>query len=465
MADKINIVILAAGKGSRLKSDIAKPLCRALERPIVDYVIQELKEFVGVTKLDAQFHIIIGHQGEKVQDHIKESAKTLNPKFTWQKEQLGTGHALMTFFEQNEEAKKNEYTLVVCADTPLITKEVFGTLYHSIKENDSQAVCATFETPSPRGYGRIQRGEVGFCIIEEKDATSDQRLIKEVNSALYIFRTDHIEKRINHLDQNNKAGEFYLTDLLKIGDNVTAELFEDANLFIGINDLYQLAEVEEIMLKKKIANLAYSGIRFIKPSTIYLSHEVSIDEGSVIGPNTFLTGKTHIGKNCVIESGCTIKDSDIDQGSLIKANTYLEGAQIGRECAIGPMARLREGSIIGDNCKLGNFVETKKVVFQKGSKASHLSYIGDAQIGEGTNLGCGFITCNYDGKNKHKTIIGNDSFIGSDTQVVAPITIGDECFVASGSTITENMPDKSFAIARQKQVTKKNYAKHFLKSK
>jgi bifunctional UDP-N-acetylglucosamine pyrophosphorylase/glucosamine-1-phosphate N-acetyltransferase len=461
----MNIVILAAGKGTRLKQNVAKPLCRALEVPIVDYVIQELTEFKNSTKLEAEFNFIVGHQKDEVQSHIQQSAKDIDPKFTWQKEQLGTGHALMTFFNENPSAKSREYTLVVCADTPLLTSDIFTTLYNSIKENSSQAVCATFKTENPTGYGRIERGEQGFRIVEEKDASNEQRLINEVNSALYIFKTSHIENRINSLDQNNKAGEFYLTDLLKIGDNVIAEVFEDESSFIGINDLHQLSEVEELLLKKKLKNLSLEGVRLIKPSTIYIGHNCVIEQGSTIGPNTFICGKSHIMSGSLVEAGSTINNSIVGCETQIKSNSYLEGATIGNHCTIGPMARLREGTVIEDNCKLGNFVETKKSHFHKGSKASHLSYIGDAEIGENTNLGCGFITCNYDGKDKHKTKIGKDSFIGSDSQVVAPIEIGNECFVASGSTLTDDLPDKSFAIARQKQVTKKDYAKRFLKSK
>lgn len=466
MSDKINMVILAAGKGTRLKINTPKPLLMALGRSMVDFVASELASFSIKTGLKSSFNFVVGHEKELVQNHITSTCTGLNPEFFWQKEQLGTGHALQTFFQENEAAWESKYTLVACADTPLITADVFEKLYNTLRASDLDAVAATFKLDNPHGLGRIERdASTGFSIIEEKDANESQREIKEVNSALYIFKTQTIKDRLAKLDSNNKSGEFYLTDLFKKGDNVQALAFEDPNSFLGVNTLLELENVQKQLLKRKLNQLALSGVRFMNSDTVYLEDTVEVAPGSVIFGNVSLMGQTIIRANAVVESGVVIKNSIIGEDNLIKANCYIEGTVIAANCQVGPMARLREGTILKEDCKVGNFVEMKKAELSKGVKVSHLSYIGDAEIGEETNIGCGFITCNYDGANKHKTIIGKNSFIGSDCQMIAPIEIGDEVFIGSGSTINQNVPDGAFAIARQKQVTKLNGAKQFLKTK
>lgn len=465
MAESIGIVLLAAGKGTRLKVSTAKPLCIATGKTLVDHVLEGVKAFTGNVGITSSLGIVVGHQKEKVQSHLEENYSSQKMQFAWQKEQLGTGHALQVYFEEIKEAWEQDYTLVVCADTPLINAEIYETLYKELKGSSSDAVCATFETSKPKGYGRIDKGDRGFSIIEEKDATTDQRLIKEVNSGVYIFKTAYIKEHLYNLKSENKSNEFYLTDLFSKESNVKACLFDDEQSFLGVNNLIQLEEAERVLSRRKVESLQLEGVRFINSSSVYIEKEVCIGKESIIYPNVTLIGCVEIGSNVTIEPGCVIKNSKISDNTIIKAYSYFEGANIGEKCAIGPMARLREGSEIGDTCKIGNFVETKKAILHKGSKVSHLSYVGDAQIGENTNIGCGFITCNYDGAQKHKTIIGKDSFIGSDCQVVAPIEIGDESYVGSGSTITKNVPSGAFAIARERQVTKEGMASRFIKSK
>ena len=465
MSDKINMVILAAGKGTRLKISTPKPLLCALGKPLVDFITSELVHFSKISKLKSTFNFVVGHDKEAVQGHIESSCEGLAPSFSWQKEQLGTGHALQTFFKQHPEAWDREYTLVACADTPLLTSDIFERLYSELSENQLDAVGATFEMKNPHGLGRIEHGETGYKIIEEKDASDSQREISEVNSALYIFKTAAIKASLSKLKSNNKAGEFYLTDLFQKEKKVKAVKFETPQVFLGVNTLVELEVVEKELLSRKINNMALSGVRFMNSNSVFIEDSVEIAPGTTIFSNVTLMGNTLIRRGTTIESGVVIKDSLIGENNLIKANSYIEGTKISPSCQVGPMARLREGTILHDNCKVGNFVEMKKAELQTNVKVSHLSYVGDAEIGENTNIGCGFITCNYDGKEKHKTQIGKNSFIGSDCQMIAPIEIGDDVFIASGSTINQNVPNGAFAIARQKQVTKEGAAKQFLKPK
>lgn len=463
MSDSIGIVILAAGKGTRLKIETPKPLCPVMGKTLVDYVLNELNNFAQRKILDCVFDVVVGHSKDQVQSHISNTHPELNLNFSWQKEQLGTGHALQTYFDNNKKARDQEYTLVVCADTPLIQSSDYERLYDEMKSKKSDAIVASFITEKPFGYGRIVHSSGGLSIVEEKDASSEQKCIKEVNSALYLFRTEHITKHIYSLDNKNKSNELYLTDLFKPEYSVSNLLFENEKSFIGVNNLVQLAECEQELMKRKIESLQLSGVRFLNPMTVYLEQSVEVMAGAVIYPSVTLLGKTKIGAGTILESGVFIKDSQVGKKNIIKAHSYFEGVVVDSNTQIGPMARLREGTEISSGCKIGNFVETKKAKLAKGSKVSHLSYVGDAEIGEETNIGCGFITCNYDGTKKHKTIIGKNSFIGSDCQVVAPINIGDEAYVGSGSTITDDIPSGAFAIARSRQTTKENMAKKFIK--
>ncbi|MBT4793063.1 MAG: bifunctional UDP-N-acetylglucosamine diphosphorylase/glucosamine-1-phosphate N-acetyltransferase GlmU [Halobacteriovoraceae bacterium] len=465
MSDIINTVILAAGKGTRLNIDKAKPLCPAMGQTLVDFVIQGIEGFSEKISETIEYNFVVGHEKEKVLRHITENYKNLSLSFAHQKEQLGTGHALQTFFESNPKAWGNEYTLVVCADTPLITSDVYLKLFDEIKDSNFDAVCACFITGNPTGYGRIEQKSIGFNIVEEKDATDQQKEITAVNSALYFFKTSHIKNYINQISNKNNSNELYLTDLFKEGFNVKTVSFSEEKLFLGVNNLVQLEEAESVLLQRKMESLMLSGVIIKNAKSQYIETQVDIKPKVVIYPNVSLKGKTTIASGAILEEGVIINNSEVGAGVKVRAYSYLEGAKISDDAVIGPMARLREGTIIEKNCKVGNFVEIKKAVLHEGSKVSHLSYVGDAQVGENTNIGCGFITCNYDGANKHKTIIGKNSFIGSDCQMIAPVTIGDEAYVGSGSTINKDVPDHAFAIARQRQVNKENMASRFIKKK
>lgn len=455
MSDKISIVILAAGKGTRLKLDIPKPLAPVENKTLIDYVVKASKDIGDLS-------LIVGHQSELLENHFKEKYKNLNFNFYLQEEQLGTGHAVKTYFDKAKNAEEYKYTIVMCADTPLITKDILDELIVSISDND--AVAATFTEPDPKGLGRIMRFDKGFKIVEEKDASESQRLITEVNSALYIFKTSFLKEKVYGLKSKNKANEFYLTDAFEENGKVVAKHFSDKNSFLGVNDLYQLSRVDALLRKRNMRRLLDDGVRIIDPSHTYVYSE-NIGEGSIISPNVHIDSLSKIGRNVVVEPGCIIKNSLIEDGVQLKAYTYITDSVVKTKAKIGPMAQLRPQSEIGANSKLGNFVEIKKSKVKENSSISHLSYVGDAEIGSNVNIGCGFITCNYDGANKHKTVIGDNSFIGSDCQVIAPLEIGENTYVGSGSTINQNIPDGAFAIARSRQVTKESMAKRFMKKK
>jgi bifunctional UDP-N-acetylglucosamine pyrophosphorylase/glucosamine-1-phosphate N-acetyltransferase len=456
MTNLTSIVILAAGKGTRLKMDIPKPLAPLHKTSLIDYVVKSAKNF-------GDLFLVTGHQGELVQDHMSKNWPDLKVNYVNQKEQLGTGHAVRTYFEQIDTAKSYKYTIVACADTPLLTEEVFQTLNDEI-ESGFDAVCASFIDETPKGYGRIVRSDKGFTIVEEKDATETQRKITEVNSGLYIFKTDYLNDHIFNIDSNNKGGEFYLTDTFKADANVKPLVFEDKNLFLGINDLFQLSVADRKLRNRNMKNLLAEGVRVLDMSHSYIYTE-KIGVGSVIYPNVHIDVDCKIGKNVTIEPGCIINNSTIEDNVHLKAYTYLTDSIVRDSAKVGPMSQLRPGSDIGEGSKLGNFVEVKKSKIAKNTSVSHLSYVGDAEIGNNVNIGCGFITCNYDGANKHKTIIGDGSFIGSDCQMVAPITIGKDAYVGSGSTVNKDVPDGAFAIARARQTNKEDMARKFIKKK
>jgi len=459
----IGAVILAAGEGKRLKLDAPKPLAPCLDKKLVDFPIRELQKFFSRNKLEGFKTAVVGHQKELVQSYIE--GRYPDVKYAVQVKQLGTADALRAYFDSSTETHKLDYTLVICADTPVVSEAELTKMLELLQSEKCDAVVATFRESNPKGYGRIIRGGKGFHIVEEKDATDEQRQITEVNSGLYLLKTEYVLEHLKDVDSNNKSGEFYLTDIFKDDFNVKALCFPQGNVFLGVNNLEQLEMVETILRKQKIAELREAGVRFIDSSHTYIDDEVEIGAGTVIYPNTYISGKTKIGKNAVIEMGAQIKDSFVADNAKVLAYSILEEAKLHTKAHAGPFARLRPGSDIGPESKIGNFVEIKKSVLDRGVKVSHLSYVGDAFIGEETNIGCGFITCNYDGVNKNITRIGKNSFIGSDSQTVAPVEIGDNCFVASSSTITKSMPNGSFAISRGMQTTKEDMAKKFLKTK
>ncbi len=465
MSDKIGVAILAAGLGKRMGVDIAKPLIPLMGKKLLDFSIDAAADFARSHSLNAQFGVVVGHQKEKVAEHVKLHHSDKKISFPFQKEQLGTADALRSYFNDCPWAKDTDFTLVLCADTPLLTSIELSTLWEELKTNQAKAVAASFKTPKPTGYGRIVRFDKGFQIVEEKDASEEQRQITEVNSGLYIFETKMILENLASIDSNNKAGEFYLTDAFKKDSDVYPVCFDSETPFLGVNSPVQLSNALHQLKLRINESLQASGVLVMDKAHTYIEPTVQISAGTTIYPNCFLHGETTIESGATVEPGTIIKDSIIKTGVLIKAYSYLENALVGESCQVGPYARLRPGTDLGEKVKIGNFVEVKKAKLEKAVSVSHLSYVGDAEVGENVNIGCGFITCNYDGEAKHLTKIGKDSFIGSDTQMIAPINIGERAFVASGSTINQDVPDEGFALSRSRQVTKEKMASRFLKGK
>lgn len=463
-SDKLGVAILAAGLGKRIGKKVAKPLVPLMGMKLVDYPLSAAINFSKENDLESSFGIVVGHQKEDVQNYL-ENRDTIKMSFPVQKEQLGTADALKSYYEGCDWAKDTDYTMVLCSDTPLLSKNELTTLWKTLKNNNWDAIAASFNVENPYGYGRMIRSEKGFSIVEEKDANEDQRKITEVNSGLYIAKTSYILEQLSGIDSNNEAGEFYLTDIFKPNLNVGIECFPDAQSFLGVNNPIQLEEAL-FVLKKKINTFHQEkGVHILDSQNTYIEASVEIGKGTTIYPGSYLHGNTQIGSECMIEPGAIIKDSKVADETSIRAYSYLESALVAKKCAIGPYARLRPGTDIGEETKIGNFVEIKKAKLGSKVGVSHLSYVGDAEIGENVNIGCGFITCNYDGAEKHLTKIGKNSFIGSDTQMIAPINIGESAFVASGSTINQDVPDQGFAISRGRQVTKEKLAAKFLRGK
>lgn len=463
----ISIAVLAAGKGTRLKLPYPKVLAPVMGNPMLFYILESIEEFIVKSQLKAQLGVVVGHQSELVANFLNTYKKKFPITQALQKEQKGTADAVKSYFEQITDAKSAPLTMVVCGDTPLLRPEIFQKLWTTIKQHpELDGVAATFKTAQPFGYGRIIKSDhkKSFSIKEEKDATAEEKLINEVNASLYLIKTSKLVNFMDQLTNNNAAKEYYLTDLFKENFSAIALTFDKDEDFLGVNDQDQLERVTTILRSRKVGALRSSGVYVVDTATTYLDWNVMIGEGSVIHPGCVLQEGTVIGKECSIGPYAVLKNTQVADKVVIHPFTVSQGASIGEESEIGPMARLRPGTELSKNVKIGNFVEIKKSQLGDGSKVSHLSYVGDAAIGAKVNIGCGFITCNYDGVKKHQTIIGSGTFIGSDCQAIAPISIGANCFVAAGSTLTENMPEGSFGIARSKQTTRAEMAKRFLKS-
>ena len=461
MSDKISLVILAAGEGKRLRLNCPKPLAPLAGKKLIDFPVEASLGFLKDNNLTGKITLVLGHGIDLIKAHPKSEDSKI--QYATQEKQLGTADAVRSYLQSYGESDQSDYTFVLCSDTPMISKKDLLKLYETIREKDFDAIAATFTAKNPFGYGRIIQTSKGFHIVEEKDADKEIKEIEEVNSGLYIFKSSFLKNEISSISNNNKSSEFYLTDIFSDDKNVKSLLFEDESTFLGVNDLHQLQKAERIIKKKHMNELVENGVRFIDINHSYVDVSVEVGEGTCVYPNVFLEGKTVIGKNCIIEPGAIIRSSTLQDEVHIKAYSHLEDSIVKSMAVIGPYGRLRPGSDIGEGSKIGNFVEIKKSKLHQGVKVSHLSYVGDAEIGDETNIGCGFITCNYDGKNKHKTTIGKNTFIGSDSQTVAPVEIGNDCFVASASTINQSMPDGSFAISRTRQETKPGMAKKFLK--
>jgi bifunctional UDP-N-acetylglucosamine pyrophosphorylase/glucosamine-1-phosphate N-acetyltransferase len=438
-------VILAAGQGTRMKSTRPKVLHELAGAPMAYFPLQLARQ------LDCSpILMVVGHGGEAVQARFAGDGID----FVRQAEQLGTGHALRCC--RDTLAPFSGTLLLLCGDVPLLCRETLERLLAYHEAESSGVTVLTAEVPDPYGYGRIVRdGEEVLRIVEEKDATGKEKGLHEINTGIYAFAAPFVFQALEEVGCQNAQGEYYLTDVVAIarrqGQKIRALATANPAEAQGINDRAQLAAAGAVMRRRLNHALMQAGVTLVDPEATYIDPLVTIGPDTIIEPGAHLRGATAIGRDCRIEPGVIVRDCTVGDGVHLKAGSVLEESRIGPSCQIGPMAHLRQGTILAGNNKLGNFVETKKAVFGEKSQASHLTYIGDAEVGRNVNIGCGTITCNYDGVNKFKTIIEDDVFVGSDTQFVAPVRIGRGSLIAAGTTVTRDVPPDALALARTEQ--------------
>lgn len=453
---KPHVLILAAGKGKRMYSALPKVLHTVLFRPMLHYVIDAAKAIPH-----SSVSMVVGHGEQLVRDACREYGEL---RYFVQKEQLGTAHAVRTAeaFLSADSADSGGTVLILSGDVMLLRAATLDRLMKA--QADAGAACAvlTAKLAEPRGYGRILRKADGAMagIREEADCTDPERAINEVNSGIYCFRVKELLEGLAKVSDKNRQKEFYLTDVVEWlagSGSAVSVLLDDADEMTGINDRYALSQVEAIMQKRVNRELMLKGVAMRHPESVLIDPRCRIEPDTVIEGGCTLINSS-LGAGAVIESGSRLVGSSIGAGSRIKQGCYIEESEVGSDCSVGPYAHLRPGTKLEADVKIGNFVELKKAHMGRGAKASHLSYIGDAEIGVDVNLGCGFITCNYDGFNKHKTIIEDGVFVGSDSQIVAPVRVGKGSYVASGTTVTADVPPDSLAISRVKQENKVGYA-------
>ena len=449
----ISAIVLAAGMGTRMKSNLVKVMHPLAGPPMIAWPVAAAFE-AGV----ASCVLVVGHQEEKVRAFFAGSGGL---GFALQSEQLGTGHAVRCAMPQL--AAASDTVLILCGDTPLITAATLRCMLQAHASGGAAVTVMTATVGEPFGYGRVVKGTDGSirAITEEKDASCEERLIREVNAGVYCVDRAFLEGAVAQLDNNNAQGEYYLTDVVRQaalqGLKCQSFAVADPEEVAGVNDRVQLAEAGRVLRARINGELMRSGVTMIDPQAVYVERGVRIGRDSVIHPGASILGETVIGERCVIGQGALIRSCTLADDVVVKAGSVMEQAIVHEEVAIGPMAHLRPGSELSAHVKIGNFVETKKIFMGEGSKASHLTYLGDATIGRNVNIGCGTITCNYDGVKKHQTVIEDDVFVGSDVQLVAPVTVGRNSLIAAGTTVTMNIPPDSLAIARAPQVNKEGW--------
>ena len=445
-------VILAAGKGTRMKSTLPKVLHPVCGQPMLGHVISAVIK-AGATKTV----VVAGFGAQQVTDFVGSRATVV-----LQEEQLGTAHALLQ--AENKLGNFSGDLLVVCGDTPLLRGKTLTDLALFHRESGAAATLLTAEMENPTGYGRVIRNQGGSVdrIVEQKDATPEELTVKEINTGVYCFKVSGLFAALKEISPANAQGEYYLTDIIQILNKksliVQAVTLKDAREVQGINDRSQLAEAERVLRGRIAEELMAQGVTIMDPANTYVDEGVQVSQDSIILPFTFLEGETEIGSQCVIGPGCKIKNSTIGDSTEIQYSVVLESS-IGSHTTVGPYAYIRPGTVVGDHAKVGDFVEIKKSVIGNGSKIPHLSYVGDATIGEKVNVGAGTITCNYDGKNKYQTTLEDGAFIGSNTNLVAPVKVGEGAVIAAGSTITKDVPAGALGVARERQTNLANWAK------
>ncbi|KHD35248.1 bifunctional N-acetylglucosamine-1-phosphate uridyltransferase/glucosamine-1-phosphate acetyltransferase [Clostridium acetobutylicum] len=443
-------LILAAGKGKRMKSDLPKVLHKVCDKEMVNHVIDTMR------KSELQdVNVVIGKGAELV----REATSKKNISYSLQSEQLGTGHAVKC--AEDFLRGKDGVVAIFTGDAPLITEDTVKNLIDFHEKGEYKATIITALIDNPEGYGRIIRNADGSVkkIVEHKDCTEDELKVKEINSAMYCFDIKSLLESLDKLNNNNVQGEYYLTDVIGILEEEGAKIgaisvpFEE---ILGVNSRLQLCQVGKVMQKRINEKHMENGSTLIDPDNTYIGADVEIESDTIIYPGNVLQGKTVIKTGCVLYPNSRIEDSVIGKNVTVQSSVILE-SKVGDDTTVGPFAYIRPESNIGNKVRIGDFVEIKKSTIGNNTKVSHLTYIGDAEVGEGCNFGCGTVVVNYDGKDKHKTVIGNKSFIGCNTNLVSPVTVEDNTYIAAGSTITNKVPEGSLAIARAKQVVKEGW--------
>jgi bifunctional UDP-N-acetylglucosamine pyrophosphorylase / glucosamine-1-phosphate N-acetyltransferase len=449
--ENLRVLILAAGKSTRMKSKYAKVVHRAGGAALIEHVVRTARS------VSTDISIVVGHSADKVRALIPEA------KFIEQKEQLGTGHAVLSAREGF--AGYLGHVLVLPGDVPLIGSQTLQAFVKFHRSGGFPASVLTADAPNPNGYGRIVRrnnNEVD-SIVEHRDASPEVRQIPEINSSIYVFNAPALFESLTKIRNDNAQGEYYLTDVIGIlvsqQQKVGAFKVPDIEEILGINTRQELAHVDRVMRRRKCEVLMAEGVTIMDPDSTYIDADVQVGADTIIYPSVQIQGQSVIGEDVIIHSYNRLTNSSVGSGTVMLEGCVIVDSVLGEHVYIGPYAHLRPGSHLCDGVKVGNFVEIKKSTLGEGSKAPHLSYLGDATIGKNVNVGAGVITCNYDGVSKHPTIIEDGAFIGTDSQLIAPVRIGKDSYVAAGSSVTEDVPPESLAIARGRQVVKEGWVR------
>lgn len=446
------VIIMAAGKGTRMKSTLPKVLHPVAGKTLLEHVL------INTSKINPyKLFIIVGYKADSVKKVILENKENIDLKkleIVEQIEQLGTGHAIMQVEPLLDNFEGD--VIIVSGDVPLLTSKTLLNLYELHIKNKSAVTILSTKLENPTSYGRIIRDNNNnvIKIVEEKDATLEEKFIKEINSGTYCFNWLVLKQALKQINNNNAQKEYYLTDTIHIikekNQTILAHCTDNPVEVLGVNDRVELANISNIIYKRINEDLMRSGVSIIDPNSTYIDYNIEIGKDTIIYPQTFLMGNTKIGSNCIIGPCCQLTNTVVGDNTKV-IFSVTNSCKIGSNTQIGPYTQIREGSFIDDNCRIGNFVELKKANLKKGVKASHLSYLGDVEIGSDSNIGAGTITCNYDGKNKHKTLIGERVFVGSNSSLVAPVILENNSYIGSGSVITKDVPEGNLAIARGKQ--------------
>jgi len=454
MPNPVTIVILAAGLGTRMKSRKAKVLHQAGGKTLVEHVVATALRIAPPERV----FVVVGHQA----DEVRRAVSTPGIGFIEQREQKGTGHAVMVGREAL--AGLDGYLAIVYGDGPLLRAETLERMIEAASASQGAGVLLSAEMEDPTGYGRVIRAADGLvaAIVEQKAATPEQLAVREANMGIYCYRADLFWKHVDSIRPDNPAHEFYLTDMVEIFNRaglwVEAVRIGDPGEVLGINNRVELAEVDRLLRARKVRALMIDGVTIEKPETVTVDADVRIGIDTVVGPFAQILGGTSIGEGCRIGAGAIVSDSELGDEVEVGPYTLIARSRVERGAHVGPFARLRMDNHVEAGAHVGNFVELKKTRLGAGAKANHLAYLGDSQIGARSNIGAGTITCNYDGALKHPTSIGEGAFVGSNSTLVAPIEIGDGAYLAAGSTITENVPPDALALGRARQIIKPEWA-------